>query len=454
MPPASSRHAASPPARSGALPLLAFGWMVGLLMLLASPHAQAVPSFARQTGSSCADCHAASYGPSLTPYGMRFKLNGYTDSDGNGLKIPVAGQVTGARSIPATGKATTQLTEADLYLAGRVSDHVGGYIKVASNNTGNDKFDTRLTEMDLRFVTGKFKIGGKDAMVGVTVNNNPGAQDPIGILPAASTLGPASAYGTSTSILNSSSLSRRTLGTSLYGVYDRNWYGELGTYRSMPTSLQDRFGYPISGDPGKLSGTRYMRLAYMRDLRSQFFSVGVTALNTKQQRPRTTGPTNEFTDIGYDLSYQLLGSREHMLSLGYVNIYERRRYGDPLISGALNPALTPRRRGSIRDQTLSLNYTFQQSYGVLLAHMINTGSDDPARYVPYGVPDTTTNLISAYWTPFGKDGGLTSIANMRLSATWFRFSRFNGVSDDLFGTLPAVNARDFNQFQVALSLAF
>ncbi len=46
-------------------------------LLLASTQAQAIPSFARQTGSSCADCHVGSYGPSLTPYGMRFKLGGF-----------------------------------------------------------------------------------------------------------------------------------------------------------------------------------------------------------------------------------------------------------------------------------------------------------------------------------------------------------------------------------------
>lgn len=433
------------------LHILMLGLIVCLLMLLVSPRAQAVPSFARQTGSACADCHIGSYGPALTPYGMRFKLGGYTDSNGEGIKIPVSAQVTGVHSNPARGETTSRLNEADLYLAGRISDYVGGYVKVASTNTGNDKFDTRLTEMDLRFVTSKFKIGEKNATVGVTVNNNFGAQDPIGVLPAASSLGVPSAYATSNSILNSSPLSRRVLGTSVYGVYDRDWYGELGTYRSMSTSLQDRFGFPVSGDPGRLSDTGYMRLAYMRDFKRHFFSAGVTALSTKQQRPRTGGPTNDVTDLGYDLTYQFLGNREHVVSVAYTNIYERRRYGDPLGG---DPALVPFRRGSVRDQTLSLNYAFRQSYGVLLAHMINTGSADPARYAPYGVPDTTANLISAYWTPFGKEDSFTSIANMRLSATWFRFSKFNGASDNVFGPFAPTNAEDLNQFQVALSLAF
>ena len=45
-------------------------------LMLASPPAQAVASFARQTGLACEACHTVP--PELTPFGRRFKLNGYT----------------------------------------------------------------------------------------------------------------------------------------------------------------------------------------------------------------------------------------------------------------------------------------------------------------------------------------------------------------------------------------
>ena len=44
--------------------------------MIKPPMASAVPSFARQTGQPCATCHTAF--PELTPFGRRFKLNGYT----------------------------------------------------------------------------------------------------------------------------------------------------------------------------------------------------------------------------------------------------------------------------------------------------------------------------------------------------------------------------------------
>src|SRR5580700_7513072 len=60
---------------------------VGTLMVLAvlltigfAPPAQALPSFARQTGQPCGTCHTDF--PFLTPYGRRFKLLGYTVGGG------------------------------------------------------------------------------------------------------------------------------------------------------------------------------------------------------------------------------------------------------------------------------------------------------------------------------------------------------------------------------------
>src|SRR5436305_11728635 len=45
-------------------------------LLLAPGLAQAVPSFARQTGFECVACHVS--WPELTPVGRQFKLGGYT----------------------------------------------------------------------------------------------------------------------------------------------------------------------------------------------------------------------------------------------------------------------------------------------------------------------------------------------------------------------------------------
>src|SRR5580704_17116678 len=58
-------------------------WLVvlaGFLTVGFAPPAQALPSFARQTGQPCGTCHTDFAG--LTPFGRRFKIGGYTYGGG------------------------------------------------------------------------------------------------------------------------------------------------------------------------------------------------------------------------------------------------------------------------------------------------------------------------------------------------------------------------------------
>jgi hypothetical protein len=50
--------------------------ILGLGLALPTEQAQAVPSFARQTGLDCNSCHTVF--PELTSVGRNFKLNGFT----------------------------------------------------------------------------------------------------------------------------------------------------------------------------------------------------------------------------------------------------------------------------------------------------------------------------------------------------------------------------------------
>jgi hypothetical protein len=54
----------------------------GLSLFVMPQTSYAVPSYAEQTGQPCAACHVGAFGPQLRPFGMDFKLYGYTASDG------------------------------------------------------------------------------------------------------------------------------------------------------------------------------------------------------------------------------------------------------------------------------------------------------------------------------------------------------------------------------------
>src|ERR1700682_2804774 len=64
-------------------------------LIFAASSAQAMPSFACQTGKPCAQCHTVAYGPALTAYGRQFKLNGYVWGDVTTAIPPLALMVQG-----------------------------------------------------------------------------------------------------------------------------------------------------------------------------------------------------------------------------------------------------------------------------------------------------------------------------------------------------------------------
>jgi hypothetical protein len=69
-----------------------------LVFLAFTRPAQAVPSFAAQTGQPCTACHIGGFGPQLTPFGHAFKIGGYTQAGGEGVlsQIPLAAMVLGS----------------------------------------------------------------------------------------------------------------------------------------------------------------------------------------------------------------------------------------------------------------------------------------------------------------------------------------------------------------------
>src|SRR6266567_5367745 len=130
------------------------GSVGALLVMFGTLHpAQAVPSYARQTGQECVACHVSF--PELTPYGRYFKLTGYTigkvaiSSEGvNYVPLAVMAQasVTNTRnnhetdpdtgeSVPVTQRNNSLVfSGASLFLASKVNDNIGGFVQWSYDN--------------------------------------------------------------------------------------------------------------------------------------------------------------------------------------------------------------------------------------------------------------------------------------------------------------------------------
>ena len=157
-----------------------------------------MPSFARQTGQPCAACHTAF--PELTPFGRRFKLAGYTLQGGDSKFPPIAlmllptfshtaapydspsspnpQAVAPPPGLRANNNFVTQ--QATVFYGGQVYGNLGAFIQVTGDPVGGA---VNLDSSDVRYVD-SFKLFGKDAYWGVTLNNSPTVQDVWNTTPA------------------------------------------------------------------------------------------------------------------------------------------------------------------------------------------------------------------------------------------------------------------------------
>ena len=115
-------------------------WCLLAVLLLCPFAADAVPSFAEQTGQPCAACHVGAFGPQLTKFGRAFKLNGYVAGDGksHGLPLAVTTQFSfthsnNAQSGPAAPHFAANdnfaIDQVSIYYAGRIAPRFGGFMQ-------------------------------------------------------------------------------------------------------------------------------------------------------------------------------------------------------------------------------------------------------------------------------------------------------------------------------------
>src|SRR3984893_7152929 len=153
-----------------------------LIAVMLCQQALAVPSFARQTGMPCAQCHTLAFGPALPGYGRQFKLNGYTWGNGD-HPMPVALMIQGGFSranaplpeAPAAHFSTNNNVSVDqisLFYGGRITEHSGAFAQVTYS--GVDRH-TSWDNLDVRYARA-ITFGGTDAVVGVSLSKHPTVQ--------------------------------------------------------------------------------------------------------------------------------------------------------------------------------------------------------------------------------------------------------------------------------------
>jgi hypothetical protein len=233
-----------------------------------APAANAVPSFARQTGMACEACHTIY--PELNHFGRVFKANGYTLDNLKSVRgitsekdemlaltglppISIMLQVSGtwlSKQIPDStgidGKAQNGTIsfpqQVGIFYAGKIAPNIGAFVQLTySNASGSIAIDNT----DLRYANSFVLPNEQSLIYGVSLNNNPTVQDLWNSTPAFGF--PYAGSNASVSPLAGTqingALAQSVAGVSVYAFWKETLYGEVGVYRSAKQGASN----PITG---------------------------------------------------------------------------------------------------------------------------------------------------------------------------------------------------------------
>jgi hypothetical protein len=465
--------------------------LLGALTIGFGGPAQALPSFARQTGQPCGTCHTDF--PALTPYGRRFKLLGYTVGGGmfRTTPFPSAGDSRAMADrirtyytkavAPAAGAGDDKEyvppismmaivgythTEAPLapptdpykpndnvvispfsaFWGGAITDNIGAFAQVTYNAPPaggfGDPFGHTWTwdNTDVRFAK-SMTIGNTDVIFGITANNNPTVQDVWNTTPAwsfpyaASTL--AGTPGTKTII--EGAFAAHVAGVGAYAYINDLLYLEATVYRTLDFGTQNALGTDPFGAGGLIDGVApYWRVALEPHWGSHSLMVGTFGMLTNVRNwidptfasgnTETFSQSDKFTDVGFDSQYQYQGENYWLTVRGsYIHEFQQ-----------LDSTFGMQGAANLNNDLNSLHLQTSFAYGgdnrvVLTGQYFSTwGSSDPILYAGLASglsPDSNGWIAEIAYIPFGtgKAPGWPWL-NARIALDYTFYNKFDGTT--------------------------
>ncbi|MDD2864256.1 MAG: cytochrome C [Methylococcales bacterium] len=409
--------------------------------LFTSFEANALPSFSRQTGAACSQCHTQSFGPNLTPFGRDFKLGGYTMGGGKASNIPavsalISGSFTNTNKdqtdVPAGYNKNNNFTfdSVNAFYAGKVYGKVGAFAEFAYDGVSKK---AQMDNTDIRFAD-NLDVMDTPVTYGISLNNNPTVQDlwnttAWGFPYNGSALQP----GAGSSALIDGGLGAQVGGATAYTMINNLLYLEAGGYTSLSNGIQRGIGIP-TGDRMEIDGAApYWRVALQKDWKGHFFAVGHYGMmaDVFAGRDHTAGTTDRYTDIAFDATYQYMANPKHIFEVKSTYIYEDQK----LSAWNINNGLNPNAKSYLNTFKFNTSYTFDQTYGVTFAYNNVKGSnvstlntaDDGTTFYDIGKPNSDYYTAELVYIPFGKSGSiLAPWLNLRTSLQYIGFAKVNG----------------------------
>jgi len=459
-------------------------------------NADAVPSFARQTGQECIACHVSF--PELTPYGRYFKLTGYTigktflSSDRTSLLspegvnyVPLAvmaqASVTNTKNNnttdPGTGDTVTVnqrnnalvFSGASVFLATKVNDYIGAFIQwsydnLATTADGSLGGHSGIDNTDIR-VVGKYSAIGAaepDLIYGLTFNNNPTVQDPWNSTPAfgypytSSPLAQTPAAATQID----GGLAQQVAGLGGYLWWKKMVYGEISFYHTA----NNGFAFLSAGQDTHTDGgvaaiqnwnNPYWRFALSHDWGANSLMIGTYGMivNRYPSNLDTSTATDRYRDIAVDAQYQYI-TDPHTFTAQATYINEKQSYNAsyPAVQATgtgIGAGPTPDNpTDTLKTFKIKGTYYHDRQYGGTLAYFSTTGSADAGLYGTNAAGNANTPNSAGYIAELD----YLPIQNVRLMLQYTGYNKFDGAKNNYDGN--GRNASDNNTLFFNIWVAF
>jgi hypothetical protein len=407
--------------------------------LFSPREAAAVPSYARQTGLPCQQCHVGAFGPQLKPFGRDFKLNGYTLNNGGSHFPPLSLLVNMSFTHTQQGQSPSpapsalfgaagandnfEVDQVALFYSGIIAPNLGSFIQVTYDEVRNV---LHWDDTDIRYAR-QGKLFDTDFVAGLTLNNHPTIQDLWNSTPAwgfpyvSADLLPTP----SASALIDNTLAQRVIGLGAYTMWNDWVFAEVDGYQPLPLGALNALGIvPISGATTYDGVLPYWRFALQHSFGDHYFELGTYGITGKAfpGNDRTAG-SNSLTDTAFDASYQWTGSADHFISAHTSYIAEQ------LKLDASSRLVASNSRDHFSTFRADISYAYKDTLIPSIQYFSSWGSND-ANYwgTGTGVPNSSGIKAELAYVPFGKMDSFSHFYNARLALQYTAYNKFNGTS--------------------------
>ncbi|MDT3706210.1 MAG: hypothetical protein ROZ09_05245 [Thiobacillus sp.] len=417
-------------------------------MLLFPNGAHAVPSFGRQTGEECMECHTVY--PMLNADGRRFKLGGYSMSTPKPADAPFFDKVPLSALLQVSGTATrdtgtagatdedfprdrdTLIQAAGLYYGGRITDRSGALVQYSYDGVERawamEMFDARYG--------GSTQLGDKEMLYGVTLNNSPTLSDiynstPVWAFPHTSSVSVMPAAGTKID----TALASQVGGVGVYGLWNDLLYAELAFYRTADSGVFRPLAAGVDVE-NVVNGTApYWRLALQRETGPHSFAFGtyglVAKIDAEAEDPDLGA--DRFRDVALDAQYQYVAG-DHAFTATATWIREKQEWDASFGAGLVsNPSTI------LKTFRADAHYVYRGTYAGILQYFDTRGDDDALRYdtgAPVtgsanGSPDSRgwiaelNYLAEVDWMPV--------VQHAKFALRYTAYTQFNGAGHNYDG---------------------